>query len=691
MAVRSALIGTLASFYARSKLRRELTPEHLVHFLQNHSVGRKLDITSHEASSALRDLMRDELISFDDGSLKLSRRGRDVVFRGRSAAKFDLHAGIAHFFREEIREDAVVDSLASQREILWPGLDIGSGIETRRVGKSGFSYLTVPAAEEPAVPSSPQAVSESMVSATPLPKKSEPTEQSDSGSAALGKDAVASSIKTSSAFALIDIPSVMHAGETVEIRVGISKQPRANVLGEPLKVPRELPYTIVTLLSANRFSLAPDEEWQNALMATVEDPYPSVVLHLTPATLSDGEIEQRSVSVTYLMDFQVVGFGVVVVRVVASTGNVTEDHGEPAVAAAVVTSVDTAFVPDLTIQISYGDPTHKQLKWFFISPHLPFPTKSDSTDIGDAQSFAQTLGAQFSGPGTTSDRLLRGISSQINRAMPSAFDFAWESLHRKLPEGTIPSVLILSEEPYVPWELARVSIAFDSTAEKILGAQANVGRWMLPRKGRPIVPPPYRTLALAPMVAVSARYKARNWPRLPYAEAEVAALEMYGAKLIAPTAKAVLDCIEGSPRADVLHVALHGRYDATKPVGGLIMGDLEVLNETMIDGTVARYAPFVFLNACQVGNGSEVLGQYGGLSAAFLSAGARGVIAPLWNVNDVTAKDLALAFYDAVQNGHTPAEFLRARRRSVSSPESVTNMAYVLFGDPALRLQSTPG
>jgi len=54
---------------------------------------------------------------------------------------------------------------------------------------------------------------------------------------------------------------------------------------------------------------------------------------------------------------------------------------------------------------------------------------------------------------------------------------------------------------------------------------------------------------------------------------------------------------------------------------------------------------FVFLTACQVGAGQRVLGDYAGLATAFLSAGAAGVVAALWNVKDLAARDVAVNFY----------------------------------------------
>ena len=57
--------------------------------------------------------------------------------------------------------------------------------------------------------------------------------------------------------------------------------------------------------------------------------------------------------------------------------------------------------------------------------------------------------------------------------------------------------------------------------------------------------------------------------------------------------------------------------------------------------------PFVFLNACQVGADKRVLADNGGFASTLLQIGATAVVAPLWNVNDVTAADFARDFYAA--------------------------------------------
>jgi CHAT domain-containing protein len=108
-----------------------------------------------------------------------------------------------------------------------------------------------------------------------------------------------------------------------------------------------------------------------------------------------------------------------------------------------------------------------------------------------------------------------------------------------------------------------------------------------------------------------------------------------------------------------------------------------------VGGSKLSEAPFVYLNACQVGTGNAVLGDYAGLAANFVKAGASGVVAPLWKVDDVIARKIALRLYPA-WFGKTPVgEALRRERVAFATdaaPTSATLLAYQFFGHPALSL-----
>ena len=95
------------------------------------------------------------------------------------------------------------------------------------------------------------------------------------------------------------------------------------------------------------------------------------------------------------------------------------------------------------------------------------------------------------------------------------------------------------------------------------------------------------------------------------------------------------------------------------------------------------------MNACEAGQGQEVLGLYGGLAAAFLTKEAIAVIAPIWAVEDKIARDVATRVYKRVLKGSSPADALRRERASVSEASNVSPdvLAYVFFGHPQLTVR----
>jgi CHAT domain-containing protein len=202
-------------------------------------------------------------------------------------------------------------------------------------------------------------------------------------------------------------------------------------------------------------------------------------------------------------------------------------------------------------------------------------------------------------------------------------------------------------------------------------------------------------LPVGGVAAVSGVYELPGWQRLADAEAEAAEIvRLYSASPVEASIGGILDLLRGRPEADVIHFAVHGTYEAEEARDGLILVDGSALDPLAVRGIALRGHPFVFLNACQVGRGSQLLGDHAGLAAAFLFAGASGVIAPLWSIDDRLARDIALRFYERALRGEAPAEIMRTERaafRDTPETTSSTYMAYQFFGHPGLRLEPAAG
>jgi CHAT domain-containing protein len=98
-------------------------------------------------------------------------------------------------------------------------------------------------------------------------------------------------------------------------------------------------------------------------------------------------------------------------------------------------------------------------------------------------------------------------------------------------------------------------------------------------------------------------------------------------------------------------------------------------------------ADLVVLSACRTADGMLVGGEgVQGLTAPFLQAGARSVLATLWPVNDRAAARFEALFYPSLVGGATVGEALRrASEAAIAQGDPASEWAaFVLVGDPTV-------
>ncbi len=505
------------------------------------------------------------------------------------------------------------------------------------------------------------------------------------------------------AYSRFDAPEVAVAGVEMEVIVGLAAKPSPGVVGGPLSRPDTSvgPYTLTIQLVADGFRLRDGETLRRAVPVTAEESYPTTVFHLTPEAQTEA-VRARFLQAFYEVEGQTIGMAVRPVAVVLRP-ELKAGVPKPAGAAGLDLALQANRVAaDLEIRILLDADHPGRLLWTFTSPHAgaPLPDRALPSEVGEGlevKAFARSIIDQVNHREGKAGvyNTLAGIGTKIARQMP---DEIWGLLRAVggFAKDGIPNVLILSQEPYVPWELARIyEPLLDPEAPPFLAAQANVGRWVLPRQvsgsdQRPRQPPPTE-VQVNSVAVISGVYDRPGWNRLVEAEGEADDLhQSYGATKVGASTTEVLRCLEGDPSADLLHFAVHGIYDPGSIQNGLMLTDGEMLSPYDVAGSELRKAPFVFLNACQVGVGNQVLGDYSGLAAEFLSAGASAVVAPLWSIKDTVAREIASAFYSATAAGAaSPAAALRGARKAFKAgqaPQSATCLAYQYFGHPALKL-----
>ena len=501
------------------------------------------------------------------------------------------------------------------------------------------------------------------------------------------------------AYARLTCPEAVIAGVEFELVVGMAPEATPGVSGGSLvRPPTSIgPYELTVQVVADGFTLGQGEAWRHALPVTAAAPYPSFSLHLTAAPQSE-QVRARAIQAIYSCGGQSMGFAVRPVAVARSAELLGATAATPADDGGLILNVPTDEpVADLTVRIQRGDSeSDGRLLWTFDTPHknLRLPDAPVASDIGEEpEKFARQLvdgvGVHEGQPGLYA--YLLGVGLTISDQVPSEFWSLLRSAGREaLLQGRRPTVFILSEEPYVPWELATLEspIDPDPAVPPFLGAQASVGRWVLGQR-RPKLPPPF-DVAVKSMAVISGEYAQPGWNRLLEAEQEAAALaQTYGAVSVQARTDAILECLASASKPEALHFAVHGVYDPNSVMNGLVLVDGLTLDPLQVKGCSLTSAPFVFLNACQVGSANKVLGDYGGMAEAFLYAGAAGVIAPLWSIKDTIAREIALRFYEEAFAGTPPAEVLRRERTGFSAASgsgSATCLAYVWYGHPSLRL-----
>ncbi|HEY2675793.1 MAG TPA: CHAT domain-containing protein [Steroidobacteraceae bacterium] len=104
----------------------------------------------------------------------------------------------------------------------------------------------------------------------------------------------------------------------------------------------------------------------------------------------------------------------------------------------------------------------------------------------------------------------------------------------------------------------------------------------------------------------------------------------------------------------ILHFATHGRFDATAPLNsGLYLAKGSDADGILTAGDLYSLrwdVDLVTLSACETGvgkiaNGDDVIG----LTRGFLYAGARSIVASLWEVDDAATAQLMVSFYKNLQ------------------------------------------
>jgi hypothetical protein len=257
------------------------------------------------------------------------------------------------------------------------------------------------------------------------------------------------------------------------------------------------------------------------------------------------------------------------------------------------------------------------------------------------------------------------------------------------------TLLIYSDEPYIPWELAW---PFGEGWEDRLPwcGTLRPTRWLRrdgQGNGNESPPPRLRWESLAIIAPVSAK--------LPTAQRERQYLEKLATRRGLSDASPghatwveVMNRLE-SGGYDVFHVASHHQFHAGAPDGDSFVwlddeGSLTP-NEIVgpkVEGHIRTKRPAFFFNACECGRQGREVTRLAGWANRLVSAGAGLFVGPLWDVSDDGAMAFVASFYRALARELTVAEAVhRARRHAARRSGDPTWLAYSVYGHPIATIE----
>jgi hypothetical protein len=275
---------------------------------------------------------------------------------------------------------------------------------------------------------------------------------------------------------------------------------------------------------------------------------------------------------------------------------------------------------------------------------------------------------------------LNGIGTDLyNRLFPDDLKrLYWEKLRDK-----VKSIMIISDEPWIPWELVR-PFHPESLREEdgFLCEKFNLTRW-LSGDG----PPDELSVTRFGLVI--------DIHNLDLANIEGNAIK----KLFSDKAEEIPAKLEAIYRLlrtggySFLHFACHARHNPTDPdKSELLFDDNSVLIPKDLNGEKLAFGkdrPFIFINACETGQGGYALTGHGGWAEAFLRRGkGSGFIGSMWEVSDQSAYRFAVEFYRQLLNGKTLAESAKLARLQVRKAGDPTWLSYTVYGNPFAQLST---
>jgi hypothetical protein len=261
----------------------------------------------------------------------------------------------------------------------------------------------------------------------------------------------------------------------------------------------------------------------------------------------------------------------------------------------------------------------------------------------------------------------------------------------------IRTIQIVSWEPYIPWELVRLTDPDSGDIDDRFLAEYGLVRTLSDE-----MPP--RELPLERWGYLGATFPMGTFPKIGaeldyFTGSSAESLSGHGINpaVIDATRDAFYDAL-ANDEFDVLHLSCHAESPHQSiEQACLIIGDETAAGDSQprlvkvdtitvqAEARLRTRRPLVFLNACETGRMGAVLTAWGGWPNVFLRAGAGAFVGSAWAVRDKPAAAFSTAFYNALLDDLTLAEAASAARSSAKKLGDASWLAFKVYGHPRAR------
>jgi len=290
------------------------------------------------------------------------------------------------------------------------------------------------------------------------------------------------------------------------------------------------------------------------------------------------------------------------------------------------------------------------------------------------------------------DKLRRLGQSLWQNLIPADLKAHYEKSRAQLADR---SLLIVSDEPALPWELLWPYGAGWQDAGPLCTTM-RLSRWLRSDEqgnGGDGPPAVMRLSRMATLIPTDSALK--------YANTEAEFLRNFEAQhhvssagVVPPVKASVMSALEAGGY-DWLHATAHGdaTESGTAPLwleNSEALTPDEIVGPSVEDHIRARRPGFV-LNACDLGQAGWCLTGMSGWANQLLKVGAGMFLAPLWQVSDSVAVTFVQTFYEELAKNERVADAMRtARLRTRDVRGDPSWMAYVLYAHPNARVVFGP-